>query len=179
MLLALQAGANGLPFTPVIGLLNSDYMKIRPDFKVLTDPYSGDDYVVVPSIVPDVAVIHAFAGARSGAVVTDSFRNDRLLATAAKKTIAVVEELVDEDDVTAGRFGVYVSAVHINAVVHAPHGAHPTSCRERYDLDVSHLSEYMEASKTEETFKEYLNRYIIGPKDHEEYMHVVTGGGAR
>ena len=179
MLLALQAGANGLPFTPVRGLLNSDYMKIRPDFKVITDPYSGDDYVVVPSIVPDVAVIHAFAGARSGAVVTDSFRNDRLLATAAKQTIAVVEEIVDEDEVVAGRFGVYVSAVHIDAVVCAPHGAHPTSCRERYGPDLAHLGEYMEASKTDEAFEAYLKKYIIEPKNHDEYMRIAGAGGVR
>jgi len=163
----------------VIGLLNSDYMKIRPDFKVIKDPYSDNDYVVVPPIVPDVAVIHAFVGSRSGAVVTDSFRNDRLLATAAKKTIAVVEELVDEDDVVAGKFGVYVSAVHVDAVVLAPHGAHPTSCRDKYGPDVAHLSEYLEASKTDEAFGAYLDRYITGPKDHEEYLQVVGRGGVK
>ena len=161
----------------MIGLLNSDYMKIRPDFTVLKDPFSGDDYVVVPPIVPDVAVIHAFLGGRSGAVVTDSFRNDRLLAAAAKKTIAVVEELVDDDDVLAGKFGVYVSAVHVDAVVHAPHGAHPTACRERYGPDVAHLGEYMAASKTDETFTAYMDKYILGPKDHEEYLQVVGRGG--
>jgi len=154
-------------------------MKIRPDFKIIKDPYSGNDYVAVPPIVPDVAVIHAFVGDRSGAVITDSFRNDRLLAIAAKKTIAVVEELVDEDDVVAGKFGVYVSAIHIDAVVPAPHGAHPTSCRERYGPDVAHLSEYLEASKTDETFEAYLNRYIIEPEDHEEYMQVISAGGVR
>lgn len=163
----------------MIGLLNSDYMKIRPDYKVVKDPFSGNDYVVVPPIVPDVAVIHAFVGGRSGAVVTDSFRNERLLATAAKKTIAVVEELVDEDDVTAGPFGVYVSAVHIDAIVVAPHGAHPTSCRGRYGPDLTHLSEYMEASKSDDTFEEYVNRYIIEPKDHEAYMKVIGRGGVR
>jgi len=153
-------------------------MKIRRDLKVVKDPYSGNDYVVVPPVVPDVAVIHAFVGDRSGAVVTDSFRNDRLLATAAKKTIAVVEELVDGDDVVAGKFGVYVSAVHIDAVVIAPRGAHPTSCREKYGPDLGHLREYMEASKSDETFQAYLNRYIFEPKDHQEYLCVIDAGGA-
>lgn len=154
-------------------------MKIRRDIKVIKDPYSGNEYAVVPPIVPDVAVIHAFKGARSGAVVTDSFRNDRLLATAAKKTIAVVEELVDEKDVVAGKFGVYVSAIHIDAVVHALNGAHPTSCRDRYGLDLKHLNEYMEASKTEKTFEAYLKKYVLEPKDHEEYMQIVNAGGIR
>ncbi len=178
MLLGLQAGACGLPFTPVIGLLNSDYMKIRPDFKVMKDPYTGSDYVVVPPIVPDVAVIHAFMGDRTGAVVTDNFRNDRLLAMAAKKTIAVVEKLAESDEVTAGKFGVYVSAFHVDAVVIAPRGAHPTGCRGVYPLDRAHLGEYMSAAKDEGSFQSYLEKYILGPKDHAEYLDLVKAGGA-
>jgi glutaconate CoA-transferase subunit B len=79
LLLGLQAGANGIPFTPVIGLLNSDYMKIRPDVRVMKDPYTGNEYAVVPPIVPDVAVIHAFMGDRTGAVITDGFRRGNLV----------------------------------------------------------------------------------------------------
>lgn len=177
MLLALQAGANGLPFIPVIGFLNTDYMKIRKDFHIMKDPFSGNDYVVVPPIVPDVAIIHAFKGDRYGAVITDSFRNDRLLAMAAKKTIAVVEEIVEPEDVVPGKYGVFVSAVHVDALVLAPNGAHPTSCREKYSLDAAHIMEYMEAAKTEESFKAYLDKYIIGPENHEAYLEVVGPGG--
>jgi len=168
--LALQAGANGIPFTPVLGFLNSDYMKMRPDLKVMKDPFSGDDYVVVPPIMPDVAVIHAFQGDRYGNVVTDSFRNDRLLAMAAKKTVAVVEQLVEPDDLLPGKYGVYVSTAHIDAVVVAPMAAHPTACRDRYDIDAPHIAEYMEASKDESAFNAYLDRYIRGPASHEEYL---------
>lgn len=177
MLLALQAGANGLPFTPVLGFLNTDYMKVRQDLHVVKDPFSGNDYVVVPPIIPDVAVIHAFKGDHNGAVITDSFRNDRLLAMAAKKTIAIVEEIVDPDDVVPGKYGVYVSALHVDAVVLAAHGAHPTSCRGKYGLDPTHIMTYMQATKTEESFKAYLEKYITGPENHEAYLEEVGLGG--
>jgi len=148
-------------------------MKIRTDYKVITDPFSGNDYVVVPPIVPDVAIIHAFKGDSNGAVITDSYRNDRLLAMAATKTIAVVEKIVESDEVIPGKFGVYVSALHVDAVVVAPHGAHPTGCRDQYFLDMPHLTEYMEAAKTEDTFAEYLAKYITGPETHEAYLKIA------
>ena len=69
-------------------------MTIRDDLKTVKDPYSGEDYVVVPPIVPDVAVIHGLKGDRFGGVTVLGARNDRLLATAARKTIAGVEALV-------------------------------------------------------------------------------------
>ncbi len=154
-------------------------MKIRPDLKVMIDPYSGEEYVIVPPIVPDVAIIHAFRGDRFGNIITDSFRNDRLLAMAATKSIAVVEDLVDFDDVLPGRYGVFVSGVHIDAVVHAPRGAHPTACRDRYGIDTGHLMTYLEAAKSDDSFREYLERYIIGPDYHDAYLNLIDKGGIR
>lgn len=139
----------------------------------MRDPFSGRKYVVVPPIVPDVAVIHAFKGDMFGNIITDSFRNDRLLAMAARKTIAVVEELVEPDAVLPGKHGVFVSRVHINAVVVAPGGAHPTACRDAYDIDTAHIMTYMEATKDEKSFLNYLEAYITGPKDHTQYLKLV------
>ena len=92
-------------------------MKIRDDLKTVKDPYSGEDYVVVPPIIPDVAVIHGLKGDRFGGVTVLGARNDRLLATAARKTIAVVEALVEPDEVLPGLQEVYVAPLHIDAVV--------------------------------------------------------------
>ena len=173
LLLALQAGACGLPFTPVIGFLNTDYMKIRKDFVVMKDPFTGHEYVVVPPIVPDVAIVHGPLGDRFGGLVLDSARNDRLLAMAAKKTIAVVEKLVEPDQVLPGKHGVYTSGIHVDAVVQAPHGAHPTACRDYYPTDDLHIMSYVQAAGNENTFQEYLEQYILGPADHGEYLRRV------
>ena len=145
----------------------------------MKDPYTGNEYAVIPPIVPDVAVIHAFIGDRTGAVITDSFRNDRLLAMAAKNTIAVVEKLVEPNEVLAGKYGVYVSAFHIDAVVVAPHGAHPTACRGAYGLDRIHIAEYMNAAKEEDSLKSYIEKYVLGPVHHERYLSLVGLGGSK
>lgn len=162
-----------MPFTPVKGLFNTDYMEIRKDFAKVTDPFSGEDYMVVPPIVPDAAIVHGFIGDRFGGVIFDSARNDRLLAMAAKKTIAVVEKVVEPDEVLPGKFGVYTSGVHIDAVVEAKYAAHPTGCSDLYPIDAGHLGAYMEAARNESSFKEYLEKYIFGPADHDEYLKIA------
>ena len=139
----------------------------------MTDPFSGDDYVVVPAVKPDAAIVHGFVGDRFGGVVLDSTRNDRLLAMAAKKTIVVVEKIVEPEEVLCGPHGVYLSAIHVDAVVEAPGGAHPTGCRGHYPMDAGHLFAYMEAAKDEAAFKEYLDRFILGPANHDEYLDLV------
>lgn len=148
-------------------------MKIRKDLRVVKDPYSGKDYVVVPPIIPDVAVIHALKGDRFGGVTVLGSRNDRLLATAAKKTIAVVEALVEPDEVLPGLQEVYVAPLHIDAVVLAPGGAHPTACPGRYEVDAAHIMTYIAAAKDEASFRTYLNTYIVGPADHDAYLKTV------
>lgn len=159
--------------------MHSDLMKVRRDLKTVRDPYSGNEYVVVLPVIPDVAIIHAAKGSRSGEIVTDATRNDRLLAMAAKKTIAVVEELVEPEDVLPGRQEVFVAAVHIDAVVLAPVGAHPTACPGIYETDAAHIREYIAASKDEQGFRAYIEKYIFGPEDHNRYLETVKFRGRK
>ena len=96
-----------------------------------------------------------------------------MLAMAANFTIASVEELVEPDEVLPGLFEIYISPLHVDAVVVAPGGAHPTTCPGKYETDLKHLEEYVMASKSDDTFQEYLEKYVLGPKDLEEYQKIV------
>ena len=157
----------------MLGLIGSDYLKFRDDLKTVIDPYTGNEYIAAPAIMPDVAIIHGYKGDRFGGVTTHSYREDRLVAMAAKVTIAVVEELVEPDEVLPGLYEIYISPLHVDAVVVAAGGAHPTGCPGKYDTDFNHLDEYVAASKDEGSFQEYLDKYIFGPEDHEEYLKIV------
>jgi len=57
----------GAPFLPVRGILGSAYLAINPRFRVITDPFSGEDLVAVQALTPDVTLIH---GARDAAAFT-------------------------------------------------------------------------------------------------------------
>src|SRR5438874_3179129 len=54
---AMRAAAQGVPFLPIAGMLNSDLMQAR-SFKTVIDPYSGEELAAVQAIRPDVAILH-------------------------------------------------------------------------------------------------------------------------
>ena len=78
--------------------------------------------------------------------------------------------------------GVLVPGIHVAAVVHAPRGAHPTACAGHYGDDGEHIREYMRAADNDEGFRAYLERYVLGTRDHAEYLERVSlaqGAAAR
>lgn len=164
LIAAIQAGAMGIPFIPVRGLIGTDYMRIRSDFQTITNPYDKEEKIaVVPSIRPDVAIFHGYKADTLGNVITHPLQNNRLLAQAAQITIASVEEIVTPEELRR-ETGTFIPSMFLRGIVHAPLGASPTSCPGRYDIDEEHISIYMEASKSEATFNEYLRRFVFEPQ---------------
>jgi glutaconate CoA-transferase, subunit A len=176
---ALQAGVMNVPFVPVRGLLGTDYMKVRPDFKAVSNPYDPrEEIALVPAVAPDVAVFHGWKGDRHGNVVTSGTLDAKLIAQASRRTVATVEEIVDGDLTREPQLGVLVPGIHVSAVVHAPRGAHPTSCEGRYGVDEAHIREYIEAAQDDDTFAKWLDRYVYGVPDHAGYLERVGLAGA-
>src|SRR5204863_6373910 len=57
---AFQAAEKGVPFMPLRGLIGSDLIAQRTDWKVLDNPFGKNDPIVLlPAIRPDVALFHA------------------------------------------------------------------------------------------------------------------------
>src|SRR5918992_1462326 len=58
---ALQAAEKGVPFMPLRGVLGSDLVKLRADWKIASNPFSqGEDPILlVPAVQPDIALFHA------------------------------------------------------------------------------------------------------------------------
>ena len=159
---ALQASEKGIPFMPLRGILGSDVLAHRPDWRVIDNPFGNDDPVVLlPAIQPDVALFHAAMADQLGNVWIGRQRDLATLAHAAAKTIATVERIVDGnllDDPTlaAGTLpGFYVEAVAV-----APRGAWPLPLPEHYAADVAHLAEYARLADTAEGFDKYLDMFV-------------------
>lgn len=94
MLMALQAGASGMAWTPVPGLIGSDLLRVRPDFRVVDDPYTGEGHVVlVPALRPDYALVHARRADERGNLVIGTTYDDRLMMQAARRVIATAERI--------------------------------------------------------------------------------------
>lgn len=160
---AIGAGASGIPFTPVRGLIGTDYMTIRPDFHVIPNPYHAEESIaIVPAIRPDVAILHGYKADTLGNIIAHPAQNNRLLAQASGKTFATVEEIVSPDALRseASQLGAYIPALFLSGVIHAPGGASPTACPGFYDVDDEVISTYMEASASDAAFDLYVKSLI-------------------
>ena len=163
-----------VPFVPVRGLLCTDYMKVRPDFRVLANPYDPrEEVALVPAIAPDVAVFHGIRGDRHGNVITSGVLDAKLIAQASRRAVATVEEISEGDLTREPHTGVLVPGIHVSAVVHAPRGAHPTAFEGKYPVDADHVREYVKAAESDAAFAAWLERYVYGVPDHAAYLKRV------
>jgi glutaconate CoA-transferase subunit A len=157
-----QAAEKGVPFMPLRGLIGSDVLKHRPDWKIIDNPLgNGDPIVVLPAIRPDVALFHAPMADRNGNVWIGRQRELVTMAHASERTIVTVEklhdgDLLDDPTLAAGCIpGFYVETV---AVV--PRGAWPLPLPEHYGWDAEHLKEYARLAATDKGFRTYLDRHV-------------------
>ncbi|MGH6790636.1 MAG: CoA transferase subunit A [Pseudolabrys sp.] len=159
---ALQASEKGVPFMPLRGLIGSDVLKYRDDWKVIDSPFAnGDPIVLLPAIKPDVALIHAPMADRYGNVWIGRQRELATMAHAAEITVATVEKihdgnLLDDPVLAAGTLpGFYVERIAV-----AERGAWPLPLPDYYGADAAHLAEYAQMATTTEGFADYLDRYV-------------------
>ncbi len=159
---ALQATEKGVPFMPLRGLIGSDLVKHRPDWKVVDNPFGADDPIVLlPALKPDVALFHAPMADRAGNVWVGRQRELVLMAHAAARTIVTVERLHDgnllDDPILAAGC---VAGFYIEAIAVAPRGAWPLALPDQYTADDAHLAEYARLAATPDGFATYLDRYV-------------------
>jgi glutaconate CoA-transferase, subunit A len=159
---AFQAAEKGVPFMPLRGLIGSDILAHRADWRVIDNPFDADDPIVLlPAIKPDVALIHAPMADRAGNLWIGRQRELATMAHAAEKTVATVEKIVDDDlladPVTAAGTlpGFYVDAIAV-----APNGCWPLGLPDQYAADRDHLAEYARLATTEEGFAAYVEKYV-------------------
>jgi glutaconate CoA-transferase subunit A len=164
---ALQASEKGVPFMPLRGVLGSDLMRIRTDWRESENPFSPekDPILLVPAISPDIALFHARWADEAGNVWVGRRRELATIAHAAKQTLVTYEELKPgdmlEDELLAP--GV-ISATYITATAPAKRGAWPLAIAGVYDIDDAHLVKYAKAARTREGFQRYLDEFVCTPE---------------
>jgi len=164
---ALQASEKGVPFMPLRGVLGSDLVSAREDWKVLQNPFAegADPILYVPAIAPDVALFHARWADAAGNVWIGRRKEVATMAHAAKRTFVTFEELragdMLEDELLAP--GV-LAAVYVEAVAPAKRGAWPLGVADLYGIDDAHLAHYARAAKTRDGFQRYLDEFVCTRK---------------
>ncbi|MEZ5660566.1 MAG: CoA-transferase [Burkholderiaceae bacterium] len=156
----LQASEKGIPFTVLRGILDSDLLARRDDWKVIANPFAEDDPIVaIKAIDPDISLIHAPAADRFGNVYIGRDRNTMLLGHAAKACYATVEEIVEgnllDDPI---RSGSVLPSVYVDGVAHVPQACWPLGFDDHYDDDREWISSYLAAARDPEAFADWWQR---------------------
>lgn len=146
MLLGLRAAAWGSPFIPTPVGLGTDVIRNAPDIKVIDSPYDDKEWVAMPALPLDVALVHATRATASGVCEIESPDHymDDWFIRAAGHSVVSVDEIVEPahfaDPAVARR--VYWERNCVSKVVHQPGGAHPSSSDPLYGFDVAHFKAY-------------------------------------
>ena len=155
----LQAAEKGIPFMPLRGLLGTDVLKYRDDFQVIDNPFAdtADPIVCLPAIEPDFSLLHCPLGDRFGNLYIARQPEFKLLAHAAKHTLATVEQIVDFNLLEDERYAAAtLNALYVDAIAEAPGGARPLNLPGHYALDRAAVTAYAQAAKTLEGFNNWL-----------------------
>ena len=170
MISRLQAGASGLPFMPMHQTGAVDLERVNPQYRRVKDPYGGDDVIVVPALNPDVAIVHVQrADSEGNAHIWGILGEQREAAFAAKHVILTAEEIVDESVIRSDPNRTLIPAMIVDAVCHVPYCAHPSYTQGYYDRDNALYLAWEEISKDEASVNAYLDEWVFGVRDRNEY----------
>lgn len=170
-----RAGAMGVPFLPARSILGTDTFEYSAA-KVIECPFTGQRLAAIPALWPDVALIHVHEA--------DCYGNCRLrgtsvadldVARAAKKVIITCERLIPNDEIRQDPTRTSIPFFCVDAVCEVPFGSYPGNMPYEYFSDENHLREWLEVERDLDAFQAFLQKYIFGVADFNEYLTVCGG----
>jgi len=159
----LQAGEKGVPFMPLTGLIGTDILSNRDDWKVVDDPMESGfgPIVLLPAIRPDFALLHSPFADRLCNLWIGRRREMITMAHAAKATLATAEEVRDGNlvaDLTLA--GGMLPGLYVDGVAPAPMGAKPIGLLGVYGPDADTYRTYARMARTQEGFDAFMHDFL-------------------
>jgi len=170
MISRLQAGASGLPFMPMNQTAATDLERANPNYRRVRDPYTDVEVIVVPPLLPDVAIVHVQrCDAEGNAQIWGIVGEQKEAAFAAKSVIITAEEIVEEEVIRSDPNRTMIPAFIVDAVCHVPYCAHPSYTQGYYDRDNLFYLNWDKISETRQGIEQYLEEWVYCVKDRWEY----------
>jgi glutaconate CoA-transferase, subunit A len=170
--LRYKAAAMGVPFLPTRTMLGSDLAE-RAGARRVSCPYSGEQLLAVPALVPDVTILHVHRADAFGNVQVDGYRHmDADMARAARRVIVSAEEIVDPDVIEAAPGATMLPHFTVDAVVEAPFGAYPHECYGRYEADFGHFDDYVALLRRDgpDGARRYVESNVLAHADFAAFL---------
>lgn len=172
--LRLLAGAMNVPFMPTKSLLGTDIIKYNKNVKVIDDPYGGSPVALVPAANPDVTFVPVQrCDVQGNAQIWGPVGCDDLRAKAAKVTVIICEEIILTEEIERIPNMTTIPSYCVDAVVREKFICHPWDCYGYYYWDLPFCMDYGKMAKSYDMFKEWLDEWVFGVKNHHEYCEKV------
>lgn len=169
----MKAAAMGVPFLPTRSMLGTDLLKYSAA-KVVEDPFTGIKVALLPALVLDVALIHVHRADKFGNCQLEGISGFALeMARACKRLIISTEQIIPTEEIRRFPDRTVIPYYLVDAVVHAPYGAHPGEMAYLYGRDEPGIREWVEKSKTPEGAQDYLQKTVYGLPNHAAYLEQV------
>jgi 3-oxoacid CoA-transferase subunit A/glutaconate CoA-transferase subunit A len=97
------------------------------------------------------------------------------LSRCARRLIITTEEIVDNEVIRREPWKTSIPAFVADAVVEVPYGSHPCEMPCVYYFDEDHIAEWLRLSRTLEGVDEYLQKYVFGVDNFEDYLELCGG----
>ena len=173
--LRLLAASMGVPFLPTASLLGSDLLDRTPA-QTMRCPFTDEQLVAVPALIPDVALIHVHAvDAAGNAQIEGPVYMDVEYARAARTVIVTAEEVVPAEAIVRHADRTVIPGFVVDAVVEVPFGAYPHECHGRYEADFAHFDAYAELVATDGVpgVEAYLREYVETPGTFGGFLDLI------
>jgi glutaconate CoA-transferase subunit A len=147
-----------------------DLENVNPRYRRVTDPFTGQEVIVVPALIPDVAIVHVQrADADGNAHIWGIIGEQKEAAFAARRVILTAEEIVDEQIIRSDPNRTLIPGFRVDAVCHVPYCSHPSYTQGYYDRDNAFYLEWDKISQDRTSVLNWLDEWVFGVKDRQEY----------
>ncbi|MBF7082519.1 hypothetical protein IT084_05940 [Desulfallas sp. Bu1-1] len=182
--LGLLAGALHLPYITTKSLLGSELLTENQDsFKVVTDPFSGKETVIIRALNPDLAIVHGLvADAYGNTVIGPPFGENMWGAYAARQGVIVtVEKIVSTSEIRKLSNYVKVPGHLVRSVSVVPFGAHPQGMSVEgipslqglgYCEDYEARRQFRAAASSPESLDAWMQQWVMN-NSHQSYLEMI------
>ena len=174
MILRFHAARMGVSYLPSKILQIGDKPPSIDYLQSTSCPYTGNIYSAIPSLKPDVALIHAQKADKYGNVQMWGIDGDTIEgALASDKIIVSVEKIIDNETLKLSPEKTVIPSHRVTSIVEVPFGAYPSYVSGFYSRDDDHYKEYDSISRDEDKLVQYLDEWIYSSETITEYQEMI------
>ena len=158
---AYAAGAAGLPCAVFRGYQGSDLVGINPHIRFIQCPFTGEQLAAVPSLRPDLTIIHAQRADGTGNVFIEGIIGvQKEAALAATRVVVTVEEIVDDLRVPSPNATVLPHWT-VHAIVKVQGGALPSYAHGYYRRDNAFYTAWDAIARDRKVFLDWMEKHVL------------------